>query len=96
MKSLSGSVFKPRDIILGILPCRHLVRGEAVMAAPQPERFVRTLVFSLASNAAVLSVMQFGLTLWPERLPVNTQNVFWLASRVNTVGLAGLALPRRK
>ncbi len=36
--------------------------------------------------------MQFGLSLWPERLPVDTQNVFWLASGVNTAGLLALGL----
>lgn len=54
--------------------------------------FLRALLFSLASNAAVLSVMQFGLFLWPERLPVNTQNIFWLASGVNAAGLLILGL----
>lgn len=57
-----------------------------------PWVFLRALFFFLVSNAAVLSVMQFGLTLWPERLPVNTQNVFWLASGVNTAGLLILGL----
>lgn len=36
--------------------------------------------------------MQFGLLLWPERLPVDAQNVFWLASGVNTAGLLILGL----
>ncbi len=54
--------------------------------------FVRALLFSLASNAAVLLTIQFGLLLWPERLPVNSQNIFWLASGVNVAGLLILGL----
>ncbi len=50
------------------------------------------ILFSLASNAAVLLVIQLGLTIWPERLPVNSQNIFWLASGVNTAGLLILGL----
>jgi len=53
---------------------------------------VRALLFSLASNAAVLSVIEFGLYLWPEGLAVNTQNIFWLATGVNTAGLLLLGL----
>ena len=50
------------------------------------------LLFLLASNAATLSVFAFGLWLWPERLPVNSQNIFWLASGVNLAGLLLLGL----
>lgn len=52
----------------------------------------RALLFSLASNAAVLFVLKFGFWLWPERLPANSQNVFWLASGVNLAGLLILGL----
>lgn len=52
----------------------------------------RVLLFSLASNAAVLLVLQVGMALWPERLPVNSQNIFWLPSGVNTAGLLLLGL----
>lgn len=48
---------------------------------------LRALLFSFASNVAVLAVIKFGLVLWPERLPAGTQNVFWLASGANTAGL---------
>ncbi len=49
--------------------------------------WVRLVGFSAASNAAVLFVIKFGLVIWPERLPINSQNVFWLASGVNAAGL---------
>lgn len=52
----------------------------------------RVLLFSAASNAAVLFVLKFGLFLWPERLPANSQNIFWLASGVNVAGLLVLGL----
>jgi integral membrane sensor domain MASE1 len=62
------------------------------MFAVRPGVIVRALGFSLASNAAVLLVIVLGLALWPERLPVNSQNVFWLASGINTAGLLLLGL----
>ncbi len=49
-------------------------------------------LFSLASNLAILFVLKFGLYLWPERLPANSQNLFWLASGVNVAGLLLLGL----
>lgn len=52
----------------------------------------RALALLLASNAAVLFVLKFGLLIWPERLPVNSQNIFWLASGVNVAGLLLLGL----
>ncbi|HWL54398.1 MAG TPA: histidine kinase [Chthoniobacteraceae bacterium] len=54
--------------------------------------WLRLLLFSLLSNAAILFTSLFGLHLWPERLPVNSQNVFWLASGVNVGGLLLLGL----
>ncbi len=58
-----------------------------------PEHFwQRALLFSLMSNAAMLFAFFFGLYLWPERLAVNSQNVFWLASGVNVGGLLLLGL----
>lgn len=54
--------------------------------------FFRAGLFSLASNAAVLFVLKFGLFLWPDRLPANSQNLFWLASGVNVAGLILLGL----
>src|SRR6218665_3494690 len=50
------------------------------------------LVFSLVSNAAVLMVLFYAAWLWPVRLPANSQNIFWLASGVNTAGLLLLGL----
>jgi len=50
------------------------------------------LLFLLVSNAAILFTCSFGLWLWPERLPVNSQNFFWLASGVNIAGLLLLGL----
>lgn len=52
----------------------------------------RALLFSLASNTAVLFVIEFGLYLWPEGLSVNSQNIFWLATGINTGGLLLLGL----
>lgn len=51
-----------------------------------------SLIFFIASNAALLFTIFFGLYLWPDRLPVNSQNIFWLASGVNTAGLLILGL----
>lgn len=59
---------------------------------PPSRVFLRALALFLASNAAVLFVLKFGLFLWPERLPANSQNLFWLASGVNTAGLLILGL----
>ena len=50
------------------------------------------LLFSLASNAAVLFVLKFGETLWPDRLPGGAHHIFWLASGVNVAGLLILGL----
>lgn len=52
----------------------------------------RALLFSLASNAAVLFVLKFGETLWPDRLPGGAHHVFWIASGVNVAGLLILGL----
>lgn len=54
--------------------------------------FLSATLLSIASNAAVLFVLKFGLFLWPERLPANSQNIFWLASGVNVAGLLVLGL----
>lgn len=62
------------------------------MPAFSPAVLLRGLLFSLASNAAVLFVLKFGLLIWPERLPANSQNIFWLASGVNVAGLLILGL----
>lgn len=47
----------------------------------------RLLIFSAASNAAVIFVIGFGFWLWPQGLPAHSQNIFWLASGVNTACL---------
>lgn len=47
----------------------------------------RVLLFSLASNLAVLGVFKFGLFMWPDGLPGASHHVFWLASGVNVSGL---------
>jgi integral membrane sensor domain MASE1 len=54
--------------------------------------FLRVVLFSLASNAAVLFVLKFGQIVWPEGLPAHSQNAFWLASGVNLAGLLILGL----
>lgn len=54
--------------------------------------FLRVGLFSLSSNVAVLFVLKLGLFLWPDRLPANSQNLFWLASGVNVAGLILLGL----
>ena len=61
-------------------------------AALSGRTLVKAALFSLASNAAVLFVIKFGVWLWPEGLPSNSQNVFWLASGVNVAGLLLLGL----
>jgi len=53
---------------------------------------VRAVLFSLASNAAVLFVLKFGQIVWPEGLPAHSQNAFWIASGVNVAGLLLLGL----
>lgn len=60
-------------------------------SAPR-QSLLRLLLFSLSSNAAVLLTFWIGLFFWPEGLPGNTQNVFWLASGVNTAGLLLLGI----
>ena len=52
----------------------------------------RALLFSLASNVAVLFVLKFGEALWPDRLPGGAHHVFWIASGVNVAGLLILGL----
>lgn len=52
----------------------------------------RVLIFSLASNAAVIFTLLFGQLVWPEGLPAHSQNAFWLASGVNLAGLLLLGL----
>lgn len=62
------------------------------LAVDRTQIVLRAGLFSLASNAAVLFVLKFGLLLWPDRLPANSQNIFWLASGVNVAGLLILGL----
>lgn len=54
--------------------------------------WLKALLFSLASNASVLMVLFYAAWLWPVRLPANSQNIFWLASGVNTAGLLIMGL----
>jgi integral membrane sensor domain MASE1 len=54
--------------------------------------WARAALFSAASNAGVLFVIEFGQIFWPERLPANSQHIFWLASGVNVAGLLILGL----
>ena len=53
---------------------------------------VRGVLFSVASNAAVLFVLMFGQVMWPQGLPAHSQNVLWLVSGVNVAGLLLLGL----
>ncbi|HRJ72594.1 MAG TPA: histidine kinase [Terrimicrobiaceae bacterium] len=57
------------------------------MSSLKTRTIARVAAWSLASNAAVLFALGFGLSIWPDRLPANSQNIFWLASGVNTAGL---------
>lgn len=57
------------------------------MSSLKTGAIARVAAWSLASNAAVLFALGFGLSIWPDRLPANSQNIFWLASGVNTAGL---------
>lgn len=53
---------------------------------------VRVLVFSAASNAAVLFVFGYGRFFWPEGLPGWAHHIFWLANGVNVAGLLILGM----
>lgn len=63
-----------------------------MMAAMNGKNGWKGLLFSLASQAAVLAVLFYASWLWPVRLPANSQNIFWLASGVNTAGLLLLGM----
>lgn len=63
-----------------------------MVAAISKATLGRVVIFSLASNAAVLFTLKFGQLVWLEGLPAHSQNAFWLASGVNLAGLLLLGL----